>query len=131
MIIGEARKWLVDDLHKKLQEVVQSHQHLTEPYFILVVTRTGAIGPSIHSKENKDTAIDGKRVISTRIIVMKRPPPVAMLGTALWYVNNKKGLAKCIYVLPIDKPTVPVEKAAVSELVFESAKKADGPILHN
>lgn len=130
-LTGDVRRWLVDDVYEQMMKVINDRQRVRRPYFLLVHTMEGA-GVNLQAKDTKEVATENKRVLNTRIIVMKKPPPVPMLGTHLWYVNNKQGRAICLYVLPHDKPIDPgVAMGKGSKLVFDSVLKADAPVVYN
>ncbi len=147
---GDFRLWMVNNLHDSLTKIINAKQGMDRPYYILVIVKKGYFGPPADSnneliatdaeKQRAKQAnqklivknFEGKTVISTRIVIMFRPPPVPMIGSSLWRVDNRTGEVKCIYILPPDKPVMSeVEFTEDSELVFKSAKRSRVPLIYN
>ena len=147
---GDFRLWMVNNLHETLTKIINAKQGLGRPYYILVIAKKGYFGPPADSNNEliaTDTEkqrakqtdqklieknFEGKTVISNRIIIMFQPPPIPMIGSSLWRVDNRSGEVKCIYILPPDKPVMSgVEFTEDSKLVFESAKKSKVPLIYN
>ena len=147
---GDFRLWMVNNLHSLLERVINAKRNRVSPYYILVVVKKGYFGPPAKTnneliatdieKEQAKKAnqklieknFEGKTVISNRIIVMDKAPPIPMVGSSLWWVNNQTGQVKCIYILPPDKPVMGEQEFTEdSKLVFESAKKSKVPLIYN
>jgi hypothetical protein len=134
MKYGDFQTWATEGLHNCLTKVINAMSWKQNPYYILAIFKKGYMGPPresanelLNTGESKivDMDFEGKVVLHTRLTLCDQAPPVPMIGTALWYVNNSIGEVKCIYVLPPDKPVAESDEAEeVSELVFESAQKS-------
>ena len=91
--IGE----VIDDMEKHFQEgfrkCMDENKHRRELYYILV---------------SGDWYCNDTQYILT-FSPMASPPPVPMLNTMLWSVDNKSGKITELYVLPKDAPVGPQE----------------------
>ena len=89
--IGE----VIDDMEQKFRdafrECMAENKHRREKYFILV---TG-------DWYGNDTQF------KMTFTPMESPPPVPLLNTMLWLIDNKAGSIKEIWVLPKDAPVGP------------------------
>ena len=136
---GDFRAWSTTVLHEQLENIINAKQAKRTPYYILVVIRKGYLGPPAFSRADNSVMPDrgtkvadfaGKVVFSCRMILMDKPPIVPMLSSGLWYVDNRKGLVKNIYVLPPDLPVDSTkDMPKESELVAKSGMNM--PIVHN
>ena len=71
--------------------------------------------------------LSGKVVTHNTIVIMERwhLPPVPMLSTSLWRINNKIGEARCMYILPPDKPIIlGTEMGESSKFIWKSSQGA-------
>ena len=123
--VGDVTEWATKELHDALQRTIVAKADMREPYFILVYFNNHYSGPPNKrmSEQTKTMDLSKKRVLNVRLILLKAAPPVRMLNTALWRVDNRTGDVRCIYILPPDKPMVggfDVEEE--SETVTKSAK---------
>ena len=112
--IGE----VIDDMEKQFQEgfskCIAENKHRREKYFIFV---TG------------DWYANETQFILT-YSPMASPPPVAMLNTMLWSVDNISGEIKEIWVLPKDAPVGPgIELSAPVEGLMKLAPHL--PLIYN
>jgi hypothetical protein len=124
---GDITTWATEDLNQRLTAVVNAKSSRMRPYYILVITKDGYMGqPAGNSGQpTKTVDLSTKKVVSNRIMILEpwKVPKVPMLGTSLWYVDNTKGLVKCVYVLPLDKPMIgDFEVGGESGLVHKSAQ---------
>jgi hypothetical protein len=133
LMLGDMRRWLVDELRKNLEKVINLKADRREPYYILVLFAGSYAGPAVATKEEniKDTSIENKRAIGTRLVIMNKAPAVPLLNTALWYVDNKRGEARCMYILPRDCPAVVAPNGKEAKIIFDSAVKTDVPLIYN
>lgn len=112
--IGE----VIDDMEKQFQEgfdkCVAENKHRRELYYILVTGDWYA-----NYTEYRLTYSP-----------MADPPPVPMLNTMLWSVDNKSGKTTEIYVLPKDAPVGPgIELSAPVEGLLKIAPHL--PLIYN
>ena len=137
---GDVTTWAQKVMADGLESIVNAKSHMRTPYFIQVITKEGYDGPAAKGNSNhllhgtdcgrapehgpcKTVDMSGKRVVTNRFLIMNNAPPVPMLGSSLWRINNKTGEVRCMYILPLDRPMVAgfnVEEE--SELVANSAK---------
>ena len=131
--------WMTDVLHKALTKVIMAKENHPRVYYILVIAKDYYMGPSarrtnrlinkklINKNEPDVKTIDlsGKHVVHNRIVCMDNQPPVPMIGTSLWRIDNKIGEARCIYILPPDKPMITGnEMGEASKFIWKSAQGA-------
>lgn len=130
---GDFQQWTTENLHRNLEKIINLKSGRRTPYFILVVFKKGYNGPSHKVKETEEVNLEAKTVMHTRMIITDKPPLLRLIGTALWRIDNRTGEAKCIYVLPPDKPVIgdsfENEKAKESTLVARSGQ--DMPLVYN
>jgi len=142
---GDFNEWVTMDFHRNIERIVNAKAGRTKPYFILVIIKNGYDGTPAYGNANMliadetqklvakidtqvtttDMNLEGKRVMSMRMVILEpeKVPPVPMIGTSLWKVDNVKGDIRCIYILPQDKPIIEgVELEQESQLVFRSGK---------
>lgn len=149
---GDFNEWVTADFHRNIERIVNAKAGRRKPYFILVIIKNGYDGTPAYGNANTliadeqqklvakidtqvtttDMNLEGKKVMSVRMIILEpeKVPPVPMIGTSLWKVDNVKGDIRCIYILPADKPIIEgVELENESRLVFKSGKGM--PIIWN
>ena len=123
---GDFQQWTTECLHRNLEKIINAKSGMKTPYFILVVFKKGYNGPSHKVTRTETVNLEPKTVMHTRMIITNRPPLLRLIGTALWRIDNKIGEAKCIYILPPDKPVMGTsfedEKAKESSFVEKSGK---------
>lgn len=122
---GDFQSWCTQNLHRELEKVINANQWRQRVYFLLVIVGDGYEGPPAGKREIrpvKEMDFTGLKVMHTTINIIDRPPPIPMIGSLLWMVNNKIGLAKCLYALPPDHPTIGGDGECSSELVTKSAQ---------
>jgi len=127
IILGDLTKWCSEILERELTKVIDRNQYRENLYWIMVINKPRYLGPKQGVKETKDVLLKGvNRIINTTLVVIPDKsmlPSHRQLGTALLRVDNRKGEAKWIYVLPVDAPlTQPVDFDGQSELVGKSAQ---------
>ena len=123
--------WMTDNLHKMLTNVIMAKENHPRIYYILVIMKDGYQGPALVRSDGgvggqeKTVDLSGKHVSHTRLVCVNNPPPVPLIGTSLWRIDNKIGEAKCIYILPPDKPIMlGTEMGESSKFIWKSAKNA-------
>ena len=116
--------WLTDELHKMLTKVIMSKENHPRVYYILVIMSDKYLGPpAAFNRDVKTVDLSGKKVIHNTIVCMEAPPIVPLLSSSLWRINNKIGEAKCIYILPPDKPMVlGSQMGEASKFIWKSAQ---------
>lgn len=123
---GDFQQWTTENLHRNLEKIINAKSNKRTPYYILVIFKKGYNGPSCKVKVTEDKSFEGKTVMHTRMVITDKPPLIKLIGTALWRIDNRIGEARCIYVLPPDKPVMGTsfedEKAQESSLVERSGK---------
>jgi hypothetical protein len=137
-------EWVTNGYYTILERIVNAKKARVKPYFIRIGVSSGYGGVLavendnhlIATDEQKKVAakrristteinLEGKRVIRNIVHILEPEdvPPVPLLATSLWRVDNVRGEVKCIYILPPDKPMIEgVELESVSKVIFESAK---------
>lgn len=135
-ITPDVTLWLTDELHKMLTKVILAKQNHPRIYWLQVQMSDKYFGPpALGSNElvnpgeagTKTIDLSGKVVTHTTIVIMEawQVPPVPMLSTSLWRIDNKIGEAKCIYILPPDKPIIlGTQMGESSKFIWKSAKGA-------
>lgn len=142
---GDFNEWVTVDFHRNIERIVNAKKDRVKPYFILVFIKNGYDGTPAYGNANMliadekqklvakidtqvtttDMNFEGKKVMSVRMIILEpeQVPPVPMIGTSLWKVDNAKGDIRCIYILPADKPIIEgVELEQESQAVLRSGK---------
>lgn len=143
---GEVREYFTQELHRSLEKIINAKSKRDRPYYMLITFNDGYDGKpagktSNHLLHGESTPIESgektmdlsdKRVAKQTIVLMepervaKMPP---LINTSLWYVDNKKGIVRCVYILPPDKPMIHgFDIADESELVFNCGQHA--PIVY-
>lgn len=122
--IGDIKEWATRSLHVGLEKVINMKQNRRTPYFILVRFDNGYNGPAMANdgRPTKTVDLSGLKVLTQRLVVMEKHqlPSVPLLNSCLWRIDNKIGEARCIYILPPDKPLVNgPELEEASKLVFD------------
>ena len=135
-ITPDVTLWLTDELHKMLTKVILAKQNHPRIYWLQVQMSDKYLGPTaVRSNDlvnpgkagTKTIDLSGKVVTHTTIVIMEswQVPPVPMLSTSLWRINNKIGEAKCIYILPPDKPIIlGTQMGESSKFIWKSAQGA-------
>ena len=124
-ITSDVTLWLTENLHKMLTKVILAKENHPRIYYILVIMKDGYEGQSIASEGQKTIDLSGKHVIHNRLVLLDEPPPVPMISSSLWRIDNKIGEAKCIYILPPDKPIMHgTEMGESSKFIWKSAQGA-------
>lgn len=125
--------WLTDELHKMLTKVIMAKENHPRIYYIMVIMKDGYQGPPAVRSDlldkgrqgEKTIDLSGKHVIHNRLVLMDYPPAGPMISTSLWRIDNKIGEAKCIYILPPDKPIMlETEMGESSKFIWKSAQGA-------
>lgn len=117
--------WLTDELHKMLTKVIMAKESHPRIYYILVIMKDGYEGPSFESAEQETIDLSGKHVVHNRLVLMDKPPVVPMINSSLWRIDNKIGEARCMYILPPDKPIMlGTEMGESSKFIWKSARGA-------
>lgn len=129
--------WLTDELHKRLTDVIMAKENHPRLYYILVIMSDKYLGPPAVSSNHlinktdrrgnriggRTVDLSGKVVVHNKIVCMDAPPMVPLLSTSLWRINNKIGEAKCVYILPPDKPIVlGSQMGEASKFIWKSAQ---------
>lgn len=138
ILTGDARRMAADDLYKMLEKVVDTYQHLRNPYYILVVVRDHYQGPGPAKNMETREAVETtemtlpNKLIHNRIIApLGRPPIVRQLGTMLWKVDNRIGEMDLVYALPKDVPTLVEDSDNAGQVVERVARDAQGiPLIY-
>lgn len=123
LTIGDIKAWATKVLHDELEAIINAKSAMRTPYYILVFMREGYRGPAafgnnnelLHGSDSKQCPhvnttrtmdLSKKRVMTHRFILLNKKPPVPLIGSSLWYINNKTGQVRCEYILPPDKPMI-------------------------
>ena len=121
--VGDITAWATKVLDESLRAVINAKAHLRTPYYIMVIIKEGYDGPAAKGNSNellhgidsrqaprqgatKTVDMSKLKVVTNRLIIMHQPPPVPMIGSSLWRINNKTGEVRCCYILPPDKPMI-------------------------
>lgn len=126
--------WMTDELHKMLTKVIMAKENHPRIYYILVIMKDRYMGPPavrsndlINEGEQGIGTIDlsDKFVVHNRLVLMDAPPLVPLISTSLWRIDNKIGEARCIYILPPDKPIMyGTQMGEASKFIWKSARNA-------
>lgn len=112
LLMGDARQMMGGEVMGRIRRIVDQNQD-RKAYFLLVASR---IDP-----------MDATTIRTVILLSSARPP--RMLGTMCFFIDNKKGRAERLWILPLDRPSV--IKAPPAEFVPEIARAAKGiPIIH-
>jgi len=124
-ITPDVTLWMTDELHKMLTKVIMAKESHPRIYYILVIMKDGYEGQSMVSESQKTVDLSGKHVVHNRLVLLDEPPPVPMINSSLWRIDNKIGEARCMYILPPDKPIMlGTEMGESSKFIWKSAKGA-------
>lgn len=85
MNIGEIRREMTLDVQRRINDVLNKKSNLANYYLILTAHWVG-------------------NVLHTKLIVSVRRPPIKMINSACYFVDNQRGLMKRCWVLPADIP---------------------------
>jgi len=110
ILLGDLRPELAKDLQRRIVEVIDRYKN-KESYFLLVWA-----GIEIETG-----------IIRSKLILLSEKPP-KMLGTMLYFVDNKAGKLERIWALPLDIPIYEPSEDLVEE-VLKSSKNM--PILNS
>ncbi len=125
--------WLTDELHKRLTDVIMAKENHPRIYWILVKMSDGYQTPAMVRSngalggQTKTVDLSGKHVIHNRLVCLDKSqlPPVPLINSSLWRIDNKIGEARCVYILPPDKPIMyGTEMGEASKFIWKSAKHA-------
>lgn len=86
--LGTARNELVYEHRRQIEKIINKNKK-KDNYYILVHTMNNPFTRNIHDK-----------------YILTSMMPERILGTILYYVDNKKGLLKRIWCLPLDRTNV-------------------------
>ncbi len=112
LVLGDARQMMGAEVMDRIRRVVDQNQD-KRAYYLLVASRLNPLDPLC--------------IRTTVALSSYRPPP--MLGTMCFHVDNVKGRAERLWVLPLDRPSI--IKALPEEMVPAIARIAKGlPIIH-
>lgn len=116
LIIGDAREQMAQRLFKLAEKVINEHQHLREPYYLLVSAKADGYG---------------QRRVRTRLVVLPAQP-AKLLGTMCFRVDNVSGRVQRLWVLPLDKPMPPSAISAGQPVkeIADDAVQSGIPILN-
>ena len=136
-LTNDVTMWLTNELHKMLTKVIMAKENHPRIYFILVIMKDRYMGPTVTRSNHllkglreqvygeKVVDLSGKCVVHNRIVCMNAPPPVPLIGTSLWRIDNRAGEARCVYILPPDKPIMLGEQMGeASKFIWKSAQGA-------
>ena len=113
LLMGDARAMMGQEVMDRIRRTVDSNQG-KKSYYLMVASR--------------QDPVDEKRIRTT--IVLSDVEPPKMLGTMCFHIDNQKGRAKRLWVLPLDRPSV--IKAPPAGLVPEIAAAAKRlPIIYS
>lgn len=123
--VGDIKAWACKVLHDELETIINAKKNYRFPYYILVIMKEGYQGPAAYGNNNellhgadkglkpqtgptRNMDMSGKRVMTHRFILLSedRVPAIPLVGSSLWYINNKTGQVRCMYILPPDKPMI-------------------------
>ncbi|MBI9081489.1 MAG: hypothetical protein JEY79_17325 [Pseudodesulfovibrio sp.] len=105
LLMGDARQMMGREVLDLVCKVIDDNQ-TKSAYYILVSSRQNPMD---------------ERQIKTTILLSSVGPP-RMLGTMCFYIDNKAGRAKRLWVLPLDRPSQIIVPGA--EFVPEIARQA-------
>lgn len=108
ILIGDVRMAMEEGLRNTIELILNTKKHLRE-YWILV-----------HAKQECDS------VMASKVVILPYEPP-RMLGTVCYYINNRIGYYRQLWVLPLDMP-VRIELEKPNEAVWNSSQGM--PIIH-
>jgi hypothetical protein len=110
ILLGDIRPEIAKDLQRRIVKLIDERKN-KESYYILIWA-----GIDIETG-----------IIRSRLILTDKMPP-KMLGTLLFFVDNKAGKVKRVWALPLDIPILEPSEEMVEE-VFRSSH--DMPILRS
>lgn len=77
--IGETSKAMIEDDEKLIQKIVDTNQHRTDPYWIVIFAKRAPV------------SIDGKPTVAKLIRPYFQYRPRSLIGLIIGEVNNQKG----------------------------------------
>jgi len=113
---GDVRKWAIEVFKEALDKIVESKNSRRVPYYILATVEDGYAGPPAYGNSNEilgnvarasDTInMEGKKVARNRFMILEESglPPIPLIGSSLFKIDNIRGKVDCIYALPPDMP---------------------------
>ncbi len=107
LLMGDARRMMGREVMDRIRKVVDENQRKNS-YYLLVASR--------------QDPMDERRIRTT--ILMSNAMPPKMLGTMCFHIDNKKGRARRLWILPLDRPSI--IKAPPEQFVPEIARAARG-----
>lgn len=128
--IGMIRDLFGQDLMDTLRQAMYECRNLKEPYFIYFFNQHDLIDGTVHRTTVRAMRRDQlKQVIPTAA----NGKLIPMLGTCLLKVDNQKGKAEWVWVLPRDIPHTQGMEACgqVIEEIAEQAWARDMPIINS
>lgn len=133
MTHGDFRNWLTGSLYRHIEKIQNTKKHLDKPYFIQVQLNPEYKGVAAKNikNETKDIRFDNKKVMNVRLVLLSVPPRIPQLGTILFGVDNKRGICKCLYALPADKPHNIEDCEDFSTFAAKSADSMNIPVMMN
>jgi len=116
--LGELRNEFSLDMQKRLVKILDDHKDKIFYYLL------------IHSQHDRIlSAKMGRRAVRTIFMIRYDLPPVKLIGSACYYVNNRQGKIERLWALPLDIPRE--ESIVTDEIVPEVLRHAkDMPIIH-
>ena len=143
-ITNDVTHWMTNELHEMLTRVILAKQDYSKIYFILVIMKDGYLGPTAQRNnelinpgrgEGLETInLSKKHVLHNRLVLLpwEKLPVTPMLGTSLWRIDNKAGEARCMYILPEDKPIIfGTDMGEASKFIWKSAEAAGSPLVYS
>lgn len=98
--IGTMRQLFGLGLMERIRQAMSECSNLKEPYYIYFFNQSNAGDHTIH----RTKVIAMRKDQLRKVIPYVNGRPVAMLGTGLIKVDNQKGLAEWVWMLPRDIP---------------------------
>lgn len=136
MLDKDLKSWATNELHQMLEKIINAKQHKRKPYFLIITMKQGYHGPPVRNNNEllntqagqQEIDLSGKRVMTQRILISDEQPKVPLIGSSCWRIDNKIGEAKCLYILPPDRPIIWGNDKI--KFVFESKQKTKSPYVY-
>jgi hypothetical protein len=141
--LAELTRFVIATTRKRLEDLILKNQHRSGLYYILVCN-VKRPGPNIQTVQVQEVETSGRNVMMQRFIVIPKSryediarmcgmrqdlEGVPIIGAQLWAVDNRRGLARCLWILPHDSPLIrPVPEDSFSSFVFEKARALKAPV---